>query len=83
MQIKRIKFGNSGIIPIAIYRVTDDGKAMLIDREYTDITGMLRWRPPSTGTYNFISAAHPQYNISGVEITETRGHADSFMCPTS
>lgn len=75
-QVRKLKFGN-GIQQIKAYRIVD-GKAELVDIEYTNSKGVLRWMPPSTGTFNLICEMSPQYSITGLEIVSDAGFAENF-----
>jgi hypothetical protein len=34
----------------------------IIDYEYTDSKGLLRWTPPKSGSYTFVNESRPQFN---------------------
>ncbi|MDP3013587.1 MAG: hypothetical protein Q8M92_05045 [Candidatus Subteraquimicrobiales bacterium] len=78
-QVRRIKFG-SGTKAIYIYKV-DAERAALVDIEYTDIYGILRWMPPSNGTYNLICETEQRHNVVGMVVTSSEGAGDSFNYP--
>lgn len=80
-QVKRIKFG-SGIQKIDIYRI-GDRKDELIDVEYTNVNGILRWMPPSMGVYNLICESYPEYSITGMIVNNDAGYADNFNYQTT
>lgn len=80
-QVIRLRLGN-GISRVKIYRIVD-AKAKLIDVEYTNSRGILRWRPPSPGIYNIISDTNSEYNVVGLGITNECGFGDGFICPIS
>lgn len=80
-QVIRLGLGN-GTTRVRIYRVVD-AKAKLVDVEYTNSKGILRWTPPSPGMYNFTCDAHSEYNVIGYVVENNCGWADGFICPVS
>jgi len=45
----------------------------VVDYEYTDTRGMLRWSPPKPGTYSFVNENKPQYNKDSYAIINQNG----------
>lgn len=80
-QVRKLKFGN-GYQQIKIYQVDGD-RVSLADVEYTNQYGVLRWTPPSAGTFNLICEISPDRSVIGLIVTNTEGFADTFDCPIS
>lgn len=80
-QVRKIKFG-SGVQQIKIYKITAD-KTALVDIEYTNINGVLRWMPPSMGVYNLICDIAPEYSVTGYSVVNDAGFAEYFNYPTT
>lgn len=45
----------------------------IIDYEYTDTKGMLRWSAPRPGVYSFVNENSPQYNKDSYVISNEHG----------
>lgn len=79
-RVVKIKLGNKWQ-QIKIYLVGKEGSRSLhqpelIDTEYTNSRGLLRWMPPHNGIFNFINTVDPRYNLTGYSVTNEGGHAD-------
>lgn len=76
-MLQKIHFGNK-LTKIQIYKWYVRGYKELIDEVYTGYDGMLRYNPPSTGTYDFICNDNPQYSIFNKVISGNGGGALTF-----
>ena len=79
-RVTKIKLGDKWQ-QIRVYLVGKPGgralpNPVMIDIEYTDSRGMLRWQPPYNGIFNFINTVNPSYNITGYVVENDGGHAD-------
>ncbi|MDD2297421.1 MAG: hypothetical protein PHX79_06360 [Sphaerochaetaceae bacterium] len=74
-QIVKLKMSDSRDL-IKIYN-TSPPKGMeggrIVDYEYTDTRGILRWSPPRLGVYSFVNENKPQYNKDSYMIINQNG----------
>ncbi len=67
---------------IKIYLMSDiegDKGGKVIDYEYTNTRGVLRWMPPGAGTYSLVNELKPEYNKMNYKVESDTGFGEPYV----